>query len=121
MDNKGFTLIEVIAIMVILVGIFLVSFPVFSNMAKSEDDNKYNIMIKDLCTAGKTYIYSNLDDFPNLSNVGSQIEIKIEELIIYGSVDKKILNPKTNTSIESDTLKYIVLDDLSLDCEYIKE
>ncbi len=121
MDNKGFTLIEVIAIMVILVGIFLVSFPVFSNMAKSEEDNKYNNIINDLCTAGKTYIYSNMDDFSNLSTVGSQIDIKIEELIIYGNVDKKLLNPKTKTSVKNDLLRFIVLEDLSLKCEYMEE
>ena len=121
MENKGFTLVEVIAIMVVLVGIFLVSFPVFHNMAKSEENNKYNSMINDLCAAGKTYIYSNMDNFTNLSIVGSEIEIKIEELMLYGNVDKKLLNPKTNTSIEKDTLKYLVLDDLSLKCEYIEE
>ena len=121
MDNKGFTLIEVIAIMVILAGIFLVSFPVLSSMSKSEEDNKFNNMKKDLCIAGKTYIYSNIDDFPNLSIVGSQIEFKVDELMLYGNVDEKLLNPKTNTSVKNDTLKYIVLDDLSLECEYLEE
>ena len=121
MNSKGFTLIEVIAIMVILVGIFLVSFPVFSNMAKSEENNKYNNMINDLCTAGKTYIYSNMDNFSNLSTVGSQIDLEIEELIIYGNVDKKLLNPKTKNSVKDDTLRYTVLEDLSLNCEYIEE
>ena len=31
MNNKGFTLVEVIAIIVVLVGIFLVSFPAINN------------------------------------------------------------------------------------------
>lgn len=121
MKNKGFTLIEVIAIMVVLVGIFLVSFPTLTNMAKSEEDNKYNNLVKDLCIAGKTYMYTNMDEFPELSVVGSEIELKIEELMIYGNVDKNLLNPKTNASVEEDTIKYIVLEDLSLECKYIEE
>lgn len=121
MENKGFTLIEVIAIMVVLVGIFLVSFPVFTNMAKTEENNKYNNLVNDLCIAGKTYMYANMDEFPELSIIGNEIEIRIEELIMYGNVDKNTLNPETNTSVEKATIKYIVLDDLSLKCEYIEE
>ena len=119
--SKGFTLIEVIAIMVVLVGIFLMSFPILTNMAKNDDERTYTNMVNNLCTAGKTYMYSNLDEFPTLSLKGSEIEIQVSELIVYGSVDKNVVNPKTESSIENDILKYTVLDDLSLDCEYLEE
>lgn len=121
MNDKGFTLIEIIAIMVVLVGIFLVSFPSLTNMAKSDEEKKYDNMVNDLCTAGKTYMYSNMDLFPELSSVNGEVELKIIELILYGNVDKNTLNPKTELSIENDTLKYTVLEDFSLDCEYIEE
>ena len=119
--NKGFTLIEIIAIMVVLVGIFLVSFPTLTNMAKTDDEKLYNNMINNLCTAGKTYMYSNLDNFQELSTANSEIELKIDVLMSYGSVDKTTLNPKTNQSIEDDTLMYTVLDDLTLECKYVEE
>ena len=119
--NKGFTLIEVIAIIVIFVGIFLISFPTLTNMAKNDNEKMYTNMVNNLCTAGKTYMYSNLDDFPDLSTVGSEIELLVNELMIYGSVDKDLVNPKTELSVEESTLKYTVLEDLSLNCEYIEE
>ena len=119
--NKGFTLIEVIAIIVIFVGIFLISFPTLTNMAKNDNDKMYTNMVNNLCTAGKTYMYSNLDDFPELSIVGSEIEILVNELMLYGNVNKDLVNPKTEISVDDSTLKYIVLDDLSLTCEYIEE
>lgn len=119
--NKGFTLIEVIAIIVIFVGIFLISFPTLTNMAKNDNEKMYTNMVNNLCTAGKTYMYSNLDDFPDLSIVDSEIELLVSELIIYGSVDKDLVNPRTEISVENSTLKYTVLEDLSLNCEYIEE
>lgn len=119
--NKGFTLIEVVAIIVILVGIFLISFPTLTNMAKSDSEKLYTNMVNNLCTAGKAYMYSNLDDFPNLSIVGSEIELQISELMIYGNVDKELVNPKTELSVEESTLRYIVLEDLSLNCEFVEE
>ena len=92
MNDKGFTLIEVIAIMVVLVAIFLIGFPTLTNMLKSEDDNKYNNMVDNLCIAGKTYMYSNMDEFEELSMVGSEIVLQIDELISYGNVDKDLVN-----------------------------
>ena len=121
MNDKGFTLIEIVAIMVILVGLFLVSFPVLNGTLKSEDQKKYNNMVNDLCTAGKPYKYSNMDKFPELSVISSEIELKISELISYGNIDKNLINPKSKLSVEDDILKYIVLEDLSLDCQYIEE
>ena len=119
--NKGFTLIEIIAIMVVLVGIFLISFPTLTNMTKSDEQKRYDNMVANLCAAGKTYMYSNMDQFPELSIINSQVELQISELISYGNVDKNIVNPKNELSVEKDTLKYTVLEDLSLNCEYIEE
>lgn len=121
MNTRGFTLIEIIAIMVVLVLIFMVSFPVLNNMAKIDEEKLYNNMVDNLCTSGKTYMYSNMDEYQELSTVNSKIVLKIEELISYGSVDKNLVNPKTNLSVKNSSLEYTVLSDFSLDCKYIEE
>ena len=99
MNTRGFTLVEVIAIMVILASIFLVGFPVLDSMLKSDEEKLYNTMIDNLCTAGKTYLYSNMDIYPELSNSNEQIEIPISKLIEYGNVDKTMKNPKTEKAV----------------------
>ena len=121
MNTRGFTLVEVVAIMVILIGIFLVSFPTLNNMINSDEEKLYDTMVEDLCIAGKTYLYSHMDLYPNLSIAGKSVEIKIELLAEYGNIDKDMVNPVTEESVMKDKLKYVVLDDLSLDCKYIEE
>ena len=118
MNKKGFTLVELIAIIVILATIFLVSFPVLLNTAKSDENKKYNDMVENLCLAGKSYIYANMDQFQGLSTVNGQIDISIQELIDYGNIKKGIINPKTDRSIENNILTYTVLNDYSLECKY---
>ena len=118
MNTKGFTLIELTAIIVVLATIFLVSFPYLLNVTREDEEKKYNDMVENLCLSGESYIYGNMDDFPNLSIINSQIEIKVNELIVYGNVDKDLINPKTNETVKDDTLIYTVLSDYSLDCEY---
>ena len=120
MNRRGFTLVELVAIIVILAAIFLVSFPTLKNMASKDDRKRYNTIVDDLCTAGKTYMYANMDNFPNLSIVGGIIDLKVSELIEYGNVDKNLINPKTELSVKYDKLKYTVLEDFSLECKYIE-
>ena len=121
MNNRGFTLVEVIAIIVILIAIFLVSFPTIKNMVNVDEEKKYDNMVTDLCTAGKTYMYSNMDNFPTLSTIGSVIEININTLIEYGNVNKTLVNPKSELSVKNDKLQYTVLPDFTLECKYIEE
>lgn len=118
MNNKGFTLIELVAIVLVIAAIFLVSFPNLLNMSKADEEKKYDNMVENLCLAGESYIYANVDDFQQLSIVNSTIEISIEELIIYGNVDSDLKNPNTNESVENDTLIFRVLSDNTLDCNY---
>ena len=121
MNNRGFTLVEVIAIIVILIAIFLVSFPTIKNMINVDEEKKYDNMVTDLCTAGKTYMYSNMDSYQTLSIVGSVIEININTLIKYGNVSKELVNPKSGLSVKNDKLEYTVLADFTLECKYMEE
>lgn len=118
MDNRGFTLVELVAIIIVLATIFLVSFPSFLNTAKLDKEKEYQEMVNNLCIAGETYIYSNLDDFPEIKNINSKINIQIEELISYGNVKSGITNIKAEKVVDRDALIYTVLEDYSLDCEY---
>lgn len=120
MKMKGFTLVELIAIIIILSAIFLFSLPSLTNMINVDKEKKYDNMVNDLCSAGKTYMYSNMEHFEQLSEPSAVIEINIGKLIAYGNVDKNLVNPKTKLTVEKDMLKYTVLEDLSLDCQYIE-
>ncbi|MBE6139075.1 MAG: hypothetical protein E7174_01020 [Firmicutes bacterium] len=120
MNTKGFTLIEFVAIILILAAIFLVSFPTLLNITSVDEEKKYTDMVDNLCLAGENYIYANMDDFKEKFTVGNEIEIVIEELIIYGNVDNDLINPKTNEKVDKDKLIYGVLSDNSLVCEYVE-
>jgi len=120
MNNKAFTLIEMIAIILVLAAIFLVSFPSLLNLSKKDDEKKYENMVENLCLAGKTYIYNNEKNFKESFVVDNKIEININELITYGIVKNDVTNPKTNKSVENDKLIYTVLYNKSLSCDYIE-
>lgn len=118
MNNKGFTLIELVAIVLVIAAIFLVSFPSLLNLSKKDEEKKYNSMVENLCLAGDSYIKNNEKNFKSEIIPNNRIEIEINELIIYGIVKQDTKNPKTNKSVENDKLIYTVQSDKSLNCEY---
>ena len=120
MNNKGFTMIELLAIVTVLVTILIVSFPTIINMTKKDKERQYDDMVSTLCKAGETYIYENQDEFPKLGQVGEVFNLKIKKLIDDKLVDSNIENSKTNMKVENSTLKYKVEDDKSLSCQYIE-
>ncbi|MBR6690430.1 MAG: type II secretion system protein [Bacilli bacterium] len=119
MNNKGFTLIELTAIIVVLAAIFLVCFPNLLNISREDEEKKYDNMVDNLCLAGESYIYSNIDSFPELSTPNSLIKLNISTLIEYGNVKKNTTNPNTNKIVDNNFLEYTVLSDNSLSCEYV--
>ena len=120
MNNRGFTLIELTGIVLVLAAIFLLSFPTLLTTTRADKEKEYNVMVENLCKAGETYIYSHMSDFSELSNVGSVISISVNELILYGSVDKNTVNPNTNKNVNKDILEYKVTLD-GIDCNYKEE
>ena len=118
MNNKGFTLVELTAIIVVLAAIFLVSFPSLLSTARTDEEKKYENMVVDLCLAGESYIYANTESFSQLSTVNSEIQISIKKLMNYGNVDKDLIDPKTQKTVKNNFLTYTVQSDYSLDCQY---
>lgn len=118
MNNKGFTLVELTAIIVVLAAIFLVSFPNILNMDKTTQQDEYDAMVEDLCLAGESYIYTNMNKFEELIYPDNKINISVGDLIYYGFVSGSLKNPNTETSIKNDLLIYTVLSESKLSCKY---
>lgn len=116
---RGFMLVELIAIIIVLALIFLVAFPNLVNIEKDDKEKQYETMKKDLCTAGENYIYSNKDYFGEFET-NKQIKISIEDLIKQELVSETLKDVKTNEEVKNGTLIYKVLDDKTLECEYVK-
>ena len=116
LKNSGFTLVELVAIIVVLAAIFLVAFPILLGTNKKAEDREYKVLVDTLCAAGESYIYTSGNNY-NISS-GSRNTITISELIEYGVVEPDIKNPKTDEVINEDRLVFTTKSDLSLECSF---
>ncbi len=108
MKNKGFTLVELIAIILVLSIILTVGFTTLSNSLENSNDRKYQTMIKNLEMAAEEYVnlpgvYRKVDE--ELKE-GKRVTIDITDLVNAEVIDQIPTNPKTKKEITG----YIIVE-----------
>lgn len=90
MDNKkGFTLIEVMATVIIIATISLISYPVLTNVLKNNEKIEDETFNENVILAAKSYFNINKDsiDLENQNKVSVQVNTLVED--DYLDYDKK--------------------------------
>lgn len=88
-NNKAFTIVELLAVMIVLVIILLISYPNFSKMAKNAS-SKYDSSIKILAkSAAKMYINNNKESVDEYfkNNPDSKYCVPLAKLSAYDYID----------------------------------
>ena len=92
--KKGFTLIEIIAIIILLSVISLIVYPIINNTITKSKDDLYNQQIEELVRLSNVWIAGNAIDL--IPKEGFTYDLTFEELATQGYiVEKDIINPKT--------------------------
>lgn len=100
MKNKGFTLIELIGVVVILGLLATFSIPALTKTFRDSADKQYEEYLKNIELAAENYFHSETN-----GDLTTNYTITIGELVSSGYLKKEI-NPKTNTETPDS---YIVI------------
>lgn len=92
--KKGFTLVELLAVIVILAIILAIAVPTISSLIDNYQNNTSLINEKIMIKAAKNYMSTHSELFPE--SMGSTIEIKLEDLKSSSNLSD-IKDPKNNT------------------------
>lgn len=115
MKQKGFTLIELIAMIVILAVIMILSFSSLTGTLKKTKLKEVEDFKDKLINAATIYVETNISEFSSLSSTGGIVEVEANTLIQKGYITNDIANPTycsfSNIYIEVEkksdkTLKY---------------
>ena len=116
LNNKGFSLVEVLAVVVILGILAVIMFPVVNNIITENKENNYNNLKNSILSGAKTYISDNRynieltssskcinsGDTRNISKIGdrtiSDSKIPVSFLTDYLS-SNNIINPKDDKKL----------------------
>lgn len=96
--KRGFTLVELLAVIIIIGIIFAITFPLITNNIKISEERAYNLQIEQIIKATKDMIVKDLIEIPNN---GESITIYISELKRNGLLSIEMTNPKTKKIISN--------------------
>ena len=118
MKNKGFTLIEIIAVLVILISIILTIFPIIIKRIDSSQQKSYQIQIDSIRKAAENWALKNISSIPEYD--GDILTINLGDLKISGFIDMNVVNPITKIPFPNDMLITITKNDNEYDIEVIE-
>lgn len=116
-NKKGFTLVELIALLGVIAIILLLTAPSLINQIETTRKNNYDNFVSDLCLAAESYLnHNDVENFDNLES-GSTISINLVDLISAGYVKSNLKNPNTDQILSSsDILNVTLTEDLTYKC-----
>ncbi len=101
MKKSGFTLIELIGIVVIIGLILLVAVPTINNVIERSEENKKQEALNNIYMATENYLMANYDEYSSLDNIGASEYIYVMDLINQQYMDIDELNPNDDESFDS--------------------
>lgn len=101
-SNKGFTLVEIIVCITLIVLIGTISFISIKLSDKNNKEKIKNEFINDIKAAANIFIETNQDveKFQLLKNPGDYIFIQLKELVDIGLLDENEINPFENKTLK---------------------
>ena len=113
MNNKGFTLLEIILVVAILGVITLIAVPSVSSILNRNKNDQYDNLKKSIISAAKMHVSDNRYDLGivcNTTNEKLTLTITLEELVDAGDLTEPIVDPRDNSEIPLDNVVDITYD-----------
>ena len=119
--KNGFTLTELLGVIVILAIIAIIAFPAVLGLLNSSQEDTDEAMQNYAISAAREYVNDNMDNYPkalstatSVKTYGTAGDLKIQQLLNDGYIDSTNINSEKNCEmlndyvrVTSDSKKYI--------------
>lgn len=99
MKNKGFTLVEVLGVLIILILIFMLVIPSVTKIISTSKDTVYQKQVNTILKASYDWSLKNIEILPEKDNT---VFITLSDLIVMGLIDETIIEQKTSEYFTND-------------------
>ena len=97
--KKGFTLAELIGVLVVLALIGMIAIPSVANSIKDNKIKLCNINFSNIVDEAKSWASNNIEKLPSLNET---VEITFSDLVKYGYAESNLIDSKTKEAFTDD-------------------
>lgn len=113
MNNKGFTMVELVATIALLSVIMIISFVSINAVIDSSEINECNALVSNIKSATKEYFSDNRYNLDNISgykvdNNDKKYEVNVSVLTSNNYLTDDIVNPFDDEKLSNDDIKISV-------------
>lgn len=102
MRNRGFTLVEILAVITLIGVLALITIPTIDVVIKSTREKGYENQKEVILSAAKDYGASNMMELPTID--GDYVYITLGDLKLGGFIEVDVINPINEMCISNDTV-----------------
>lgn len=120
MNKKGFTLTELLGVIVILAIIAIIAFPSVIGLLNSSQNETDEAMQNFAITAARNYVNDNMDSYPKAleGQTKTYSNLKIQTLLDEGYISSTTISSEKNCEMLNDEIK-ITSDSVKYSYEYV--
>ena len=120
MNKKGFTLTELLGVIVILAIIAIIAFPSVLGLLNSSQNETDTAMQNFAITAARNYVNDNMDSYPKAleGQTKTYSNLKIQTLLDEGYISSTTISSEKNCEMLNDEIK-ITSDSVKYSYEYV--
>ena len=122
MKKNGFTMVELIAIIVIMASMLLIILPAINNTIKNSEEKKKQESLNNIYMAAENYLMANYKDY-KIDNIGDTTYIYITDLISNNYMSIDTLNPNNDSTFSNKDIVKITRNGdgtFSYELDYLK-
>lgn len=97
--KKGFTLIEILAVIVIIGVLAIITIPAVINNIERSQEVAYENLVNNIEQTTQLYIRNNKDDIDGIYTAGNIITITLQDLVDSESLGAPIIDPRNKQEI----------------------
>lgn len=120
MKSKGFTLTELLGVIVILAIIAIIAFPSVLGLLNSSQNETDEAMQNFAITAARSYVNDNMDSYPKAleGQTKTYSNLKIQTLLDEGYISSTTISSEKNCEMLNDEIK-ITSDSVKYSYKYV--
>ncbi len=120
MKKNGFTLVELIAIIVLLAIMTLIALPSLLSTTEKSKNEEYELFKENIYMAAENYLMANVNNSLDSVTESGKTFIKIRSLMENEYINYDLTNPKDDSDISNNTVMITKNSDGFYDYEYLE-